>query len=408
MVCCGAAGVRGVVEPHAQVLPPAKQSDAEGTPQIQSEPTQSLKAAVAAAEADYRQKQQQAAEEAKTVELPPDSTWRKNGGAELEPLLVFTTLVCVRWLLKFAKGEILPTWQQGRKGVVPAWQQLPTEAVVTVTQLRRSKWSYGLPVGVLSYGWASRHHPDPTGEQLQRLVPMLEAIVAECNHIGGLDFTWGIMWDYLSLPQRGRTLGYDAAVDDRTPVERARFGMGLSHINIWYGAMYTHKLVLNMPMPADAENQAEYSRRGWCIFERLLSSVVSNMWCYLELNKMDGTKTDWEAIRDQCATSRPAPLPPDEFEATIRCGMEAEHAAPGTGIKFTNGKDATEVVIPQYEEGFVRLMREASYMAYSNLRWGDDEAQTLARAFAYAHAKGALDHLTVCWLPTALSACPET
>ena len=255
--------------------------------------------------ADYRQKQQQAAEEAKTVELPPDSTWRKNGGAELEPLLVFTTLVCVRWLLKFAKGEILPTWQQGRKGVVPAWQQLPTEAVVTVTQLRRSKWSYGLPVGVLSYGWASRHHPDPTGEQLQRLVPMLEAIVAECNHIGGLDFTWGIMWDYLSLPQRGRTLGYDAAVDDRTPVERARFGMGLSHINIWYGAMYTHKLVLNMPMPADAENQAEYSRRGWCIFERLLSSVVSNMWCYLELNKMDGTKTDWEAIRDQCATKPP-------------------------------------------------------------------------------------------------------
>ena len=399
--------MRGVVEPHAQGLPPVKQSHAEGTPQIQSERTQSLKAAVAAAEADYRQKQQQAAEEAETVELPPGSTWRKHGGAELEPLLVFTTLVCVRWLLKFAKGDVLPTWQ-GRKGVVPAWQQLPKEAVVTATQLRRSKWSFGLPVGVLSYGWPSRHHPDPTGEQLQRLVPILEAIVAECNRIGGLDFTWGIMWDYLSLPQRGRTLGYDAAGDDRTPVERARFGMGLSHINIWYGAMYTHKLVLNTPMPADAENQAEYSRRGWCIFERLLSSVVTNMWCYLELNKMDGTETDWEAIRDQCATSRPAPMPPDEFEAKIRCGMEAELAAPGTGIKFTNGKDATEVVIPQYEEGFVRLMREVSYMAYANLQWGDDEAQTLARAFTYAHAKGALDKLTVCWRPTALSSCLET
>ena len=339
-------------------------------------------------------KQQKAAREAKTVKLPEDSTWHKHGGAELEPLLVFTTLVCVRWLLKFAKGEILPTWQQGREGVVPAWQQLPKEAVVNVTQLRRSKWLYGLPVGVLSYGWASRHHPDPTGEQLQRLVPVLEAIVAECDKVGGPDFTWGIMWDYLSLPQRGRTSGYDADVDDRTPDERARFGMGLSHINIWSGAMFTHKLVLNMPMPADAENQAEYLRRGWCIFERLLSSVVTDMFCYLELDKMDGSQTDWEGIRDQCAANRPAPMAPDEFEAMIRDGMEVERAEPGTGIKFTNGKDATNVVIPQYEAGFLRLMREASELHYARLGWGDDEAQTLARAFAYAHARDCLANVT--------------
>ena len=173
--------MRGVVEPHAQVLPPVKQSHAEGTPQIQSEQTQSLKAAVPAAEADYRQKQQQAAEEAKTIELPEGSTWHKHGGAELEPLLFFTTLVCVRWLLKFAKGDVLPTWHEGRKGVVPAWQQVPPEATVSLDQLRQTTMQGMLPVAVLSYGWTGRGHPDSTGAHLRSLVPALRAMVRTCD-----------------------------------------------------------------------------------------------------------------------------------------------------------------------------------------------------------------------------------
>ena len=85
---------------------------------------------------------------AKQAPLPEGSTWHENGGAELEPLLAFTTLVCVRWLLNFAKGEVLPEL----KGVVPAWQQLPKdEAEVKVEQLRLSTMEYGLPIGVLSY-----------------------------------------------------------------------------------------------------------------------------------------------------------------------------------------------------------------------------------------------------------------
>ena len=84
---------------------------------------------------------------------------------------------------------------------------------------------------------------------------------------------------------------------------------------------------------------------------------------------------------------------PDEFEKKIRDGMKKEEEAPGSGIKFTNGKDATEIVIPQYEKGFLRLMGEASEMTYTELGWEDEEVQTLARAFAYAHAKGALASL---------------
>ena len=101
-------------------------------------------------------------------------------------------------------------------------------------------------------------------------------------------------------------------------------------------------------------------------------------------------------------------MAPNEFEDMIRDGMQREKNEPGTGIKFTNGKDATEIVIPQYRKGFHRLMSEVTEMAYGGLKWGDNEVQVLARALAYAHASGSLAQLKVSSLPTALLPCFET
>lgn len=105
---------------------------------------------------------------------------------------------------------------------------------------------------------------------------------------------------------------------------------------------------------------------------------------------MDGTKKTWDDICDQCTTRRPAPMAPDVFEQMIRDGMTRERAQPGTGVRFTNGKDATEVIIPQYTTGFLRLMREAKYIAYVGLHWGDEELCALAGAIRYAHLQGLL------------------
>ena len=115
---------------------------------------------------------------AKAAPLPLGSTWLEYGGAELEPLLNHTTLIDVRWLLAYAQGEEpldmeegsvevhgidLPEfYAQSSYPVVPAWQQVPKVAKVQVESLRASRWK-GLPIGVLSYGWASKCHPDPTG-----------------------------------------------------------------------------------------------------------------------------------------------------------------------------------------------------------------------------------------------------
>ena len=223
--------------------------------------------------------------EAGPVELPEGSTWYELGGAELEPCLASAFVVDVRWLLKFALGEVMPECE----GVLPAWQQLPAAAEVKLEDLRRSKMKYNLPVGVTSYGWDSKArvkalspsprwayttcsrfsrgrmgrgvrpdafacspfvpspvgpdcealcfwaqgHPDRKGKTLQRLVPVLKAIVAACD--GGDDGfppTWGIVWDFMALPQRGYTTGYDPAQDDRTPEQLALFKAGLANINV--------------------------------------------------------------------------------------------------------------------------------------------------------------------------------
>ena len=88
--------------------------------------------------------------------------------------------------------------------------------------------------------------PDPTGEQMQRLVPLLRTMVESCTKgMSGGHFkndkarVWGVVIDFMSLPQRGYTSGFvpdemgpDGKViksnDDRTPYQLARFGGGLS------------------------------------------------------------------------------------------------------------------------------------------------------------------------------------
>ena len=181
---------------------------------------------------------------------------------------------------------------------------------------------YGLPIGVLSYGWCGRSHPDEQGVHLQRLIPLLEAIVRECDCVGP-EFTWGILWDFASLPQRGYSKGFDAAQDDRSDLEVGRFRSGLFNINEWYAARFTHVFVLDGPMPQGSLNMREpfvasgfgeeESGRGWCIFERRLSSLIKDQGCYLQLSGMSEEMLDWELIRERCKASRPSPMSPEMF-----------------------------------------------------------------------------------------------
>ena len=85
--------------------------------------------------------------------LPEGSEWHSKGGKELEEHLAYTTLIDAAWLLKLLLGEVMPE----REGVIPAWQDVPPEAVVKLEDLRHTTMSLNLPIAVLSYGWAARH-----------------------------------------------------------------------------------------------------------------------------------------------------------------------------------------------------------------------------------------------------------
>eukprot|EP00966_Prymnesium_polylepis_P260344 6013961-Prymnesium_polylepis.1 len=63
------------------------------------------------------------------------------------------------------------------------------------------------------------------------------------------------------------------------------------------------------------------------------------------------------------------------------------------GIKFTSGKDATDVCIPQYKEGFLKLIGAANELSYGGLGWGDEKVDVLTKPLVYAHGKGAMAKL---------------
>ena len=319
-------------------------------------PPQAQAAEVKAAEERLLQDEAEAKANA-SKPLPEGSTWKHCGGTEIEPLLAHTTVIDAGWLLNFAEGEVMPEL----KGVVPAWQQVPPEATVSLDQLRQTTMESFLPVAVLSYGWTGRGHPDSTGAHLRSLIPVLRAMVNCCKdgaygkgEGGGIPLVWGIVMgvrsavpfgfsprqrvpsplaspavlppaphlcplaslpsshdpplctldvpasDFMSLPQRGYTKGYDEKVDDRTQYELLRFGNGLGSINIWrvarraskhtrdsllllpfglsrrlrshaleprhcrYAAQFLTTFVLDLPMPEGSENAAPVETRGWC------------------------------------------------------------------------------------------------------------------------------------------------
>ena len=80
--------------------------------------------------------------------------------------------------------------------------------------------------------------------------------------------------------------------------------------------------------------------------------------------------------------ARRPPLAADAFERLMRDNLESG------AFKFTNGKDATNVCIPQYAEAFTRLLGTSKLLGYARLGWGAAEGEQLAAALACAQRMG--------------------
>ena len=89
---------------------------------------------------------------------------------------------------------------------------------------------------------------------------------------------------------------------------------------------------------------------------------------------------------------RAAPMTPEDFAAELELKS------------FTSKKADLPTVGALYTAAYTKRFAAATGLFYAQLGWGDAEVISLSRVLE----SGALDHLTVCWRPTALSPCLET
>ncbi|CAK0896204.1 unnamed protein product, partial [Prorocentrum cordatum] len=335
---------------------------------------------------------------------PPAQHWNFLGGEELVPLLEHTTLVDAHFLVALADaGGVVPRWQElpeaAKIGPANAWQ-LRCGATCTRIDNDVIRTSAFLPILVLSYPWFDRTHPDRLGETLQRVAPVLRAMLSHTKELAQLELgclqhdrglssyaTVGVLWDFLSLPQKPH----------RDDSETQRFKAGLKAIDRWYAHPHTTVLLVTTPVPngdGKYENRRPYQNRGWCKFERSISMLTKHRECLLDLGKVPdgwvwGRFRDSEALRVLSASRRP-PLSPDAFAKQVRAGVQE-----GT-VAFTAGAVDEEFVIEQYRKGFIQAynswgdtynslgVEQGDKVNLTNLGWGSDDAFVLADAIKYA------------------------
>ena len=289
-------------------------------------------------------------------------------------------------------------------------EPLPPEATITVAELREisrnSNCQYGaLPIIALSHFWRTKEHPDPDGETAELVLSALRKCWWQFEDKGVMDVAIIIDWSAL----------YQAP---RTEVQAIIILAGLKGINQWYAHQGT--TVWLVTEGADRVKGLKYWDKGWCSFEFALAMLIKPA-------NTSGMK-DWPQVVDlskegaeaQTAFDRPALSEPLAFFGGHANGEKT----------YTNGADRDKIVAPKFRETMFEVMGGVRELNFGVLKWGDAEIKALsvvlplcgqltvlkihmntfgdAGMVAMAGAMGALDHLTVCWLPTALYPCPET
>jgi len=253
--------------------------------------------------------------------------------------------------------------------------------------------SYGaMFLVIISYGWLSKAHPDPSGFHLQRLVRVLKElkafhrICAECG--GSTPEECGVILDFCSLWQKHR-------VDDRTEFQLQQFKDGLKEINTPYG----HQEITSVKLTAVPSTETRtYFNRGWTLFEAVLidgkapSAVLAKVhprWGkYNCITLGDDFDPDAEAenasefVGHFSTAFRHPPLSPKDFGKEMKA---RKTRAEELGVSlFTNGNDQP-FVMEKYEKAFHQLTA-AEQFSFHYLSWGPAEMAYLAEVLKSCQA----------------------
>jgi len=300
-------------------------------------------------------------------------------------------LLSAVWILTQAEGYLLKRMQD-----------LPKEAHLPDDHAAELFGESGAVI-VISYGWLSKAHPDPTGHHMRAVQKYLKKHMAMSSHRD-----CGVFWDFASLPQRGP----DGTM---TEAEKKVFKKGLGAINLLYGYPKTIVIMLTrMPeelhlAEGEVVNLTPYSMRGWCYFELTVSGLLKHSQCFLNLgtgeDALNDEESDWNAVQEASSVHRQPPLIPEVM--AVELGKK----------KFTNGSD-TELVNRIYSEFFSEAAASVEELNLQNWSsdegWGDTELTQLAQALpSFTRCKtlqllghGALGESGLAALRVALPKCP--
>jgi len=250
---------------------------------------------------------------------------------------------------------------------LPKRQDLPAEAIWVVEGARddlpegrydAASLRANVAVAALSYCWASPGHPDPTGEQLQRLARVVEVFLGFVNEVA-------IFIDWCSLYQQ-----------PRTDEQQESFCRALKHVNLWYA----HQLVHSWMLTTVPEGGKPYMERGWPTFEYAISGLLKNANMFIDLAyapEDPGPLVNFENLQNDflmpCRAVRAAPCTPLTFRKKL------------DSLAFTNGSDRP-FVMKRYLSTFREVMASAKHFDMTQLSWSAEQGQELAAALHWCKA----------------------
>ena len=339
-------------------------------------------------------------------------------------------LVKMSWLIKHAKAN----------GILSRRQELPEEAFISVDELKRMYRDGNkdgvLPIIAISFCWETAAHPDPEGKQLATIAAMMEQEQAKYararNSFKGFS-DMGVFWDWLSIYQKDPKLWTPACMKadkDLTPSEaeeKRRYESSRSEeqvrgfryalhetMDLWYAHQGTTVYMLTK-LPEGSARIVKYADSGWTTYERHSAEQIKKVYLH---------EAKWKLVLDlgseDAGKARNWPISPDDFDVLIETKIFTNGADQQAvkdlyrkmsvnqlgGIKML---DFTGIAAPTTEDGrrlggCLNLCHNLNNLDLSSVSMSDEACREM---FAIL-SRGALDHLTVRWRPTALFSCLET
>ena len=236
--------------------------------------------------------------------------------------------------------------------VVLRHQEMPADALLPPEAAAQAFGAGDRRVGVLSYGWLTRHHPDPLGQRATHVLAYLRSPE-------GLRFD-ALFWDFGCLPEPDST---GCISDADLALQRKAF----SHMAELYasadGAAVIRLTLMPPPQAPHSYNLRPLEERGWCVFEMYVAMIV------VGTDAQSCTRHETPKLLDATGGAVPditAAPTPEEFAARLDIAS------------FTVESDialAKQLYLDYYLENGVGARARKALEMYK--RWGRDRRQRI-------------------------------